>query len=168
MKLGSLLLTIALGSLGCSHGPARDATPVTPIGPGAPTAGSAGEPEPSGVPKTVPETVESTAPRVSNSDHTPQAEVAAQKNAEGEQQMKAKQYAKSSALFRDAAARGPEPIYFFNLCASLFQEGKFGESLTACNATLKHGPPPALETKTKQMMERIRLEAKHQGVTLSE
>ena len=60
-------------------------------------------------------------------------------NEEGKQLMFAEQVRggerRSSS---DAVARVPEAKYFFNLCTSLLQEGKFGEALTACNAADKN------------------------------
>ena len=52
----------------------------------------------------------------------------------------ASKYDEATAKFRDAVARVPEAKYFFNLCTSLFQEGKFGEALTACNSAAQEQP----------------------------
>jgi tetratricopeptide (TPR) repeat protein len=93
-----------------------------------------------------------------------QAAIAAKLSDEGVQLMYAKKYAEATAKFREAVARVPEPKYFFNLCTSLFQEGKFSEGLTACNAVEKNHPTPALQAKAKKMSERIIAEAKAQGV----
>lgn len=46
----------------------------------------------------------------------------------------------ASELFREAVARAAEPKYFLNLGSSLFQEGKFDESLFALNALLNLKP----------------------------
>ena len=62
-----------------------------------------------------------------------QADIAAKLNEEGKAFMYADKYPEASAKFRDAVARVPEAKYFYNLCASLYKEGKFGEALTACN-----------------------------------
>ncbi len=59
-----------------------------------------------------------------------QADIANRENDEGKELMYASKYPDASAKFRDAVARVPEPKYFLNLCASLYQEGKFGEALT--------------------------------------
>ncbi|HVK87528.1 MAG TPA: hypothetical protein VM513_25600 [Kofleriaceae bacterium] len=95
-----------------------------------------------------------------------QADLAARLNEEGKTLMYAQKYAEASAKFRDAVARVPEPKYFFNLCTSLFQEGKFGEAMTACNAVEKNNPTPELQTKAQKLIGRIETEAKAQGVVL--
>lgn len=94
-----------------------------------------------------------------------QAEIAARENDEGKALMFDGKYAEASAKFQDAVARVPEPKYFFNLCTSRFQEGKFGEALTACNAADKNGDDK-LKAKTAKMTEKIREEAQKQGIDL--
>ena len=96
-----------------------------------------------------------------------QADLAAKLNEEGKTLMYAQKYAEASAKFRDAVARVPEPKYFFNLCTSLFQEGKFSEALTSCNAVAKNNPTPALQTKANKLIDKIRGEAKAQGISLA-
>jgi hypothetical protein len=95
-----------------------------------------------------------------------QAEFAAKANEEGKELMYANKYAEASARFRDAVARVPEPKYFFNLCTSLFQEGKFGEALTACNAVDNNSPSPEQKTKVDKLRNRIKDEAKAQGISV--
>ena len=95
-----------------------------------------------------------------------QAEIASKQNDEGVELMYVKKYAEASAKFRDAVARVPEPKYFFNLCTSLFQEGKFSEGLAACDGVAKNNPTPALQDKTNKMIERIKAEAKAQRISL--
>lgn len=95
-----------------------------------------------------------------------QAEIAAQLNEEGKELMYGNKYAEASAKFREAVARVPEPKYFFNLCTSLFQEGRFGEALTACNAVGNNSPSAEQRTKAEKLTARIREEAKNQGVDL--
>jgi hypothetical protein len=94
-----------------------------------------------------------------------QAEIASRENEEGKTLMFSSRYAEASAKFQDAAARVPEPKYFFNLCTSRFQEGKFGEALTACNNADKNGDDK-LKSKTALMTQKIREEAQKQGVDL--
>ena len=94
-----------------------------------------------------------------------QAEIAARENEEGKTLMFGGKYDEASAKFQDAAARVPEPKYFFNLCTSRFQEGKFGEALTACNNADKNGDDK-LKAKTAKMTEKIREEAQKQGIDL--
>ncbi|HTR54551.1 MAG TPA: proline-rich domain-containing protein [Kofleriaceae bacterium] len=97
-----------------------------------------------------------------------QAEIAARENDEGKQLMFADppKYAEASAKFQDAVARVPEAKYFFNLCTSRYQEGKFGEALTACNAVEKNGASDELKGKTLKLVDRIKDEAKAQGIDL--
>ncbi len=95
-----------------------------------------------------------------------QAEIALKLNDEGKELMYGKKYAEASTKFREAVARVPEPKYFFNLCTSLFQEGKFGEALTACNAVGNNNPSPELNAKSDKLSQRIKDEAKTQGISV--
>ncbi|MGE0403488.1 MAG: hypothetical protein AB7T06_42680 [Kofleriaceae bacterium] len=95
-----------------------------------------------------------------------QAELAAKLNDEGKDLMYDGKFAEASAKFRDAVARVPEPKYFFNLCTSLYQEGKFSDAMTACGGVGKNSPSPELDAKAKKMMDRIETEAKAQNITL--
>lgn len=95
-----------------------------------------------------------------------QAEIASRLNEEGKDQMYGNNYAAASAKFREAVARVPEPGYFFNLCTSLYWEGKFGEALTACAAVEKNNPTPAQIDKAQKMVAKIKGEAKAQGVNV--
>ena len=96
-----------------------------------------------------------------------QADLASKLNDEGKELMFAGKFAEASAKFRDAVARVPEPKYFFNLCTSLFQEGKFDEAMTACNAVDKNNPTPEQKAKTDKLIGKIQDEAKAQNLTLS-
>lgn len=93
-----------------------------------------------------------------------QFEIAADKHWEGEQLYASQRYAEASARFRDAVARVPEARYFYNLCASLYMEGKFGEALVACDAVQRNHPTAELAGKAKGLMVRIGDEAKAQGI----
>ena len=95
-----------------------------------------------------------------------QAEIANKENEEGKTLMFSGKYAEASAKFQDAVARVPEAKYFFNLCTSRYQEGKFGEALTACNAVEKNGADDKLKGKTDKLVEKIKDEAKAQGIDL--
>jgi len=95
-----------------------------------------------------------------------QAELANNLNEEGKELMYATKYAEASAKFREAVARVPEAKYFFNLCTSLFQEGKFSEALTACNAVDKNNPTSELQGKATKLTGRIKDEAKAQGLSI--
>jgi len=94
-----------------------------------------------------------------------QAEIAAKLNEEGKTLMFANKFPEASAKFRAAVARVPEPGYFINLCTSLFQEGKFGEALTACNAVANNNPNAEQRSKADKLSGRIKDEAKAQGIT---
>lgn len=95
-----------------------------------------------------------------------QAELAAKLNEEGKELMYASKFAEASGKFREAVARVPEAKYFFNLCTSLFQEGKFSEALTACSAVEKNNPTAELGAKATKLSGRIQDEAKSQGLTV--
>src|SRR5579863_3908045 len=95
-----------------------------------------------------------------------QADIASKENDEGKDLMFAGKYADASAKFQDAVARVPEAKYFFNLCTSRYQEGKFGEALTACSSAEKNGADDKLKDKTAKLEQRIHDEAKAQGIDL--
>jgi tetratricopeptide (TPR) repeat protein len=95
-----------------------------------------------------------------------QAALAAKLNDEGKELMFAKKYAEASSKFREAVARVPDAKYFFNLCTSLFQEGKFSEALVSCDAVDKNVPTPELAQKSRALRERILAEARNQGIPL--
>lgn len=95
-----------------------------------------------------------------------QAAIAAKLNDEGSQLFMNMAFANASTKFREAVARVPEPRYFFNLCLSLFQEGKFAEALTACNAGTRANPPAPLRQKLDKATDMIKREAKAQGVVV--
>jgi hypothetical protein len=95
-----------------------------------------------------------------------QAEIASKENEDGKQLMFQQKYAEASAKFQDAVARVPEAKYFFNLCMSLYQEGKFGEALTACNSVDKNGADDALKGKAAKLGDKIKDEAQKQGLAL--
>lgn len=95
-----------------------------------------------------------------------QAELAAKLNDEGKDLMYDGKFAEASAKFRDAVARVPEPKYFFNLCTSLYQEGKFSDAMTACGGVAKNSPSSELDAKAQKMIERIETEAKAQNIPL--
>ncbi len=95
-----------------------------------------------------------------------QAEIAARENDEGKELMFATKYPDASAKFRDAVARVPEAGYFFNLCTSLYQEGKFGEALTACNSAVQNNADEKLKDKTAKLVQKIKDTAAAQHVDL--
>src|SRR5512132_709680 len=93
-----------------------------------------------------------------------EAEIAARLNDEGKELMYANNYSEASKKFQQAVARVPELKYFFNLCTSRFQEGKFDEALTACDAVTKGNATPELRTKTEKLVGKIMDEAKAQHI----
>ncbi|CAN5905201.1 hypothetical protein BH11MYX3_BH11MYX3_43750 [soil metagenome] len=95
-----------------------------------------------------------------------QADLALKLNDEGKELMFAGKYTEASAKFRDAVARVPEPKYFFNLCTSLLQEGKFDEAMTACSAVDKNNPTADQRAKADKLIGRIKDEAKAQNIEL--
>ncbi len=96
-----------------------------------------------------------------------QAELAEKLNEEGKTLMFQHKYAEAIARFRQAIARAPgEPRYFFNLCVAQYQEGRFGEALTACKAVANRNPSAELRAKASKMIETIRREATSQGIAL--
>ncbi len=95
-----------------------------------------------------------------------QADLAAKLNDEGKELMFAQKFSEASAKFRDAVARVPEPKYFINLCTSLYQEGKFDEAMTSCNAVEKNNPTQAQRDKTDKLIGAIKEEAKSQHIEL--
>jgi tetratricopeptide (TPR) repeat protein len=96
-----------------------------------------------------------------------QADLAAKLNEDGKELMYAGKYTEASAKFREAVARVPEAKYFFNLCTSLFQEGKFSDALTACDAVEKNKPSAELQGKATKLIGRIESEATAQGLKVS-
>lgn len=95
-----------------------------------------------------------------------QAEIAAKLNEEGKELMFGNHFPEASAKFAEAVARVPDAKYFFNLCTSRFQEGKFGLALTACNAVYNNSPTAAQKDKTDRLVGKINDEAKAQGIAL--
>lgn len=85
---------------------------------------------------------------------------------EGKEAMMRREYALATKKFREAVARVPEPQYFVNLCVSLYSEGKFGEANAACKGALQNKPSDAVKQKAEKMLEKIRDEAKRQGIKL--
>src|SRR5947207_854521 len=81
-----------------------------------------------------------------------ETDIAAKLNDEGKDLMAASKFADAAAKFQQAVARTPEPKYFFNLCVARFQEGKFSDALTACDAAAKNQPAKELVAKIEGMV----------------
>jgi hypothetical protein len=95
-----------------------------------------------------------------------QAEIAAKLNEEGKELMFGNKFAEASKKFQEAVARVPEAKYFVNLCLARFQEGKFDEALTACNAVDLNNPTEAVKAKADKLIEKIKESAKAQNLEL--
>ncbi len=96
-----------------------------------------------------------------------QAEIANKESEEGKNLMFAGDYKGASAKFRSAADRAPEAKYYFNLCTSLYQQGIFGQALTACNAGDNLNPDAKLKEKIAKTVEKIKSDAAAQNVPLA-
>jgi len=95
-----------------------------------------------------------------------QAEIAAKLNEEGKELMYGNKFAEASKKFQEAVARVPEAKYFVNLCLARFQEGKFDEALTACNAVDLNNPSEAVKAKSDKLIVKINEAAKSQNLEL--
>jgi len=95
-----------------------------------------------------------------------QAEIAAKLNEEGKELMFGNKFAEAAKKFQEAVARVPEAKYFVNLCLARFQEGKFDEALTACNAVELNNPTEAVKEKADKLIGKINEAAKAQNLEL--
>jgi hypothetical protein len=95
-----------------------------------------------------------------------QAEIAAKLNDEGKELMFGNKFAEAAKKFQEAVARVPEAKYFVNLCLARFQEGKFDEALTACNAVELNNPTEAVKDKAAKLIGKINEAAKAQNLEL--
>jgi hypothetical protein len=96
-----------------------------------------------------------------------QDQLASQADAEGTVLFDAKNYAEASAKFRDAVARAPVAKYAYDLCRSLYQEGKFSAGLTACDAAGRLEPDAALAASIAKQRAQILADAKAQHIQLT-
>ncbi len=164
-------LVLVLVLVACGGGKSKDDGEIkAPILEEQKAKGSANEPVPAATeatpepPAFEPVTANDLEPLGKTPDKKTQAAIAWKSASDGIDFAKNGKWADASMKFRDAVARVPEPHYFFNLCVTLYQEGKFGEALTSCNAVSSNAPPSALQTKADLMMTRIKLEAQRQGI----
>jgi len=154
--------------LGCRQpGPPPTVVPQPPSPPTAPADPPADPPStPPAPPSTGPVPLVSAGKPRPTSMGT-QAELAADKAWEGEEHYRGGRYAEASASFRDSVARVPEPRAFYNLCASLYMEGKFGEALVACDAVGRNRPTAELRERAETLAVRVKHEARVQGIDVA-
>jgi hypothetical protein len=93
-------------------------------------------------------------------------EIATRLNEEGKELLYHDQYDAAVRKFQEAAARVPEAKYFLNLCVAQFQAGRFSDALTACMAVDLNQPTDAQRSKAAKLIERLKAEAKKQGIDL--
>jgi hypothetical protein len=92
------------------------------------------------------------------------AERAAQLNDEGKALMQGQQFAQASERFRQAITLSAEGRFYFNLCVALYQQGEFGNALTACKAVEANGADAALKGKTDKMIGKVKEEIRKLGI----
>ncbi len=93
-----------------------------------------------------------------------EADKAAADNDAGKEKLFNSEFHAASELFRKAVARVADPKYFINLCSSLFQEGKFDESLVACAGVLSSGPTEWQRSKALLLANTVLAECDSQHV----
>jgi len=96
-----------------------------------------------------------------------QAEIAAKEDDEGKVLIANGNYKDATEKFRSAADRAPEAKYYFHLCASVYQQGIFGQALTACNNADKLNPDDALKAKIAKLEDKIKSDAAAQHIDLN-
>jgi hypothetical protein len=84
-------------------------------------------------------------------------------NNEGKQLMQGGQFAAASDKFRQALLLSKEGRFYFNLCVSLYQEGKLGEALGECKAVDAAGADAKLSEKTSKMIGKIKDDMRKAG-----
>ena len=84
-------------------------------------------------------------------------------NDEGKAAMQSGQFAAASDKFRDAIVLSQEGRFYFNLCVSLYQEGKLGDALGQCKAVEAAGADDKLRDKTSKMIGKIKDEMRKAG-----
>jgi tetratricopeptide (TPR) repeat protein len=96
-----------------------------------------------------------------------QAEIAAKEDDDGKVLIANGNYKDATEKFRSAADRAPEAKYYFHLCASVYQQGIFGQALTACNNADKLNPDDALKAKIAKLEDKIKSDATAQHIDLN-
>lgn len=96
-----------------------------------------------------------------------QDSIAEQLNEEGKALMLDRKPEEASKRFADAAARSPNPRYFYNLCKAYHFQGLFFEAMDACGDARKNNPDASLVGKLDELEKIIREAAKEQNIDLS-
>jgi len=84
-------------------------------------------------------------------------------NEEGKAAMQAGNFELASDRFHQATVLSAEGRFYFNLCVSLYQQGKLSDSLAACKAVEPAGADDALRTKTAKMTAKVKEEIRKLG-----
>jgi tetratricopeptide (TPR) repeat protein len=95
-----------------------------------------------------------------------QAEIARKLNEEGKELMYASKPEEAAKKFEQAAARVPDPAYVLNLCVASYQSGRFQDAMNACKGIEMYGPTAEQHARAAKMIDRIKAEAKKQGIEL--
>jgi hypothetical protein len=95
---------------------------------------------------------------------TGQAEIARKLNEEGKALMYADKADEAARKFEQAAARVPDATYVLNLCVARFQSGRFQDAFNACKGIEMYSPTAEQRARAGKMIERIKAEAKTQGI----
>jgi hypothetical protein len=93
--------------------------------------------------------------------------IAEQLNEEGKAFMLDRNPAEAAKRFFDAAARSPNPRYFYNLCKAYHFQGMFFEAMDACGSARKNNPDADLAGKIGELENEIRKAAQEQNIDLS-
>ncbi len=99
--------------------------------------------------------------------HADQDAIAEQLNEEGKKLMLERNPAEAAKRFADAAARSPNPRYFYNLCKAQHFQGRFYEAMEACGNARKLNPDEALIGKLTDLEGLVKQAAKDQNIDLS-
>lgn len=95
------------------------------------------------------------------------AQIAAKENDDGKALMFERRYKEASAKFRSAAARSPDPKFYFNLCASEFQQSALRQAFAACSTAEKLNPDSVLKAKIVKLEDKIKSDAAAQRIDLT-
>ncbi len=93
--------------------------------------------------------------------------IAEQLNEEGKALMLDRKPDEAGKRFADAAARSPNPRYFYNLCKAYHFQGMFFEAMKACGDARKNSPDSALVGKIDELEKAVKDAAKEQNIDLS-